>query len=79
MEQPARRVRSVDAHANGVLCTERQPRQQGQSDTENTHDHTIVLHRLLAPEVRKSYNFRISESDQAVAGDPINSMSGKFL
>jgi hypothetical protein len=44
MEQPAWRVSGVDAQANGVLGTERQPRQRGQSDSENTHNLTIVLH-----------------------------------
>jgi hypothetical protein len=45
MEQPAWRVGSVDAQPNRILGIQRQPRQRCQSDTENSHNHTIVLHR----------------------------------
>ena len=45
MEQTAWRVGSVDAQSDRGLGTQRQPRQGCQSDTENTHNPTIVLHR----------------------------------
>ena len=45
MEQTAWRVGSIDTQANRVLRIERQPRQHRQSDTKNTHNPMIVLHR----------------------------------